>query len=50
MPDIAARKLGTGDGPRIATYWLEIYRHNLDVIGPNPDLVRPGQVLELPHE
>jgi hypothetical protein len=48
--EIAARKLETRDGPRIADYWLAIYQHNRDVIGPNPDLVRPGQVLELPHE
>lgn len=29
--------------------WREIYEHNEAVIGDNPDLIFPGQILELPH-
>ncbi|MBO9542123.1 LysM peptidoglycan-binding domain-containing protein [bacterium] len=39
---IARRYLG--DGNR----WPEIYELNKDVIGGNPNLIRPGQVLKLP--
>lgn len=40
-------------GPRatvveIVGYWHRIYDHNTDVIGPDPDLILPGQLLELP--
>lgn len=47
---IAARRLGTDDIRRIARYWPRIHRLNRAEIGPNPDLIRPGQVLELPSE
>ena len=47
---IASRRLGTDDPQQIAAYWPHIYRLNRDVIGPDPNLVRPGQVLELPDE
>jgi nucleoid-associated protein YgaU len=47
---IAAERLGTDDIRRIARYWPRIHRANREVIGPNPDLLRPGQVLELPPE
>jgi predicted chitinase len=39
---IAQAKLG--DGSR----WPEIYELNKDVVGENPDLIHPGQVLRLP--
>jgi nucleoid-associated protein YgaU len=29
-------------------YWHQIYDHNSDAIGPDPDLILPGQLLELP--
>lgn len=47
---IAAERLRTQDMRRIARYWPRIHRANRDEIGPNPDLIRPGQVLELPPE
>jgi nucleoid-associated protein YgaU len=34
----------------VSAAWHEIYRHNRDVIGPDPDLIRPGQVLTLTKE
>jgi nucleoid-associated protein YgaU len=39
---IAEQELG--DGNR----WREIYEMNKDIIGDNPDLIRPGQELKLP--
>lgn len=30
------------------SHWRAIYDANRSVIGPNPDLIRPGQVLQLP--
>ena len=47
---IAATTLGTDDPARVARYWPRIHRANRDVIGPDPDLIIPGQVLELPSE
>ena len=47
---IAADTLKTSDLRRIARYWPKIHRHNLEVIGRNPDLLFPGQVLQLPPE
>ena len=47
---IAAERLRTDDVRRIARYWPRIHRANRDEIGPNPNLIRPGQVLELPPE
>ena len=47
---IAAARLRTDDVRRIARYWPRIHRANRDEIGPNPNLIRPGQVLELPPE
>lgn len=32
-----------------STNWRELYDANRDVVGENPDLIYPGQVLELPH-
>lgn len=31
-----------------ATRWPELYQQNRDVIGPDPDLILPGQVIDLP--
>ena len=30
--------------------WMIIYEANKDVIGDNPNLIRPGQVLKIPEE
>ena len=48
--DIAARLLDTDDVARVARYWPRIHRSNRDVIGPDPSLILPGMVLELPDE
>jgi nucleoid-associated protein YgaU len=48
--DIAARALRTDDVERIARYWPLIHRSNSSVIGSDPHLIVPGQVLELPVE
>jgi len=46
---IAAAQLGTdSDAVRVAAQWRRIYRLNRAVIGPDPDLIRPGQRLQLP--
>ncbi|HEX2239805.1 MAG TPA: LysM domain-containing protein [Actinomycetota bacterium] len=45
---IARSWLGTDDPERIAAVWPLIYRANKGVIGPDPNLIRPGQVLEMP--
>jgi nucleoid-associated protein YgaU len=48
--DIAAQVLATSDRARIARYWPELHRANRDVIGANPSLIFPGQILRLPPE
>ncbi|MBE7187828.1 LysM peptidoglycan-binding domain-containing protein [Jatrophihabitans endophyticus] len=46
---IAARRLGADATPaRTAAYWPRVYEANRSVIGPDPGLVTPGQVLDLP--
>lgn len=45
---IAAKVLGTEDQRAIARYWPRIHRASVDVIGKDPNLLRPGQVLSLP--
>ncbi|MDX6375444.1 MAG: hypothetical protein QOD98_4432 [Nocardioidaceae bacterium] len=35
---------------RVTSRWHAVYRRNRGVIGPDPDLIRPGQVLSLPKE
>ncbi len=46
---LAARRLGArADTTDITQYWPEIYRANRDVIGDDPSVIRPGQVLDLP--
>lgn len=47
---IAARALATDDSRRIARYWPKIHRANRATVGPDPNLIRPGQVLRLPDE
>ncbi len=46
---IAARALATDDSRRIARYWPKIHRANRAEV-PDPNLIRPGQVLRLPDE
>ncbi len=48
--DIAEMKLDTAEARRIARYWPRIHRANRDVIGGDPNLIFPGQVLTLPPE
>ncbi|MDP9227334.1 MAG: LysM peptidoglycan-binding domain-containing protein [Actinomycetota bacterium] len=48
--EIAARTLRTDDVGRISHYWRRLYSHNRHVIGPNPNLIRPGEVIELPEQ
>ena len=45
---ITAATLKTNRADRIAAYWPLIYRANRAVVGPDPDLIMPGQVLVLP--
>jgi nucleoid-associated protein YgaU len=47
---IAAVTLRTEDAQRIARYWPRIHRANRTLIGRNPNLIFPGQVLRLPAE
>jgi nucleoid-associated protein YgaU len=47
--DIAGKVLKTDDLRAIARYWPRIHRENRDVIGADPNLLRPGQVLTLPR-
>lgn len=47
---IAARALGTDEPRRVARYWPRIHRLNRAVIGSDPSLIYPGQVLRLPPE
>lgn len=35
-------------GVDVADRWRAIWRHNRDVVGADPDLIHPGQVLHLP--
>jgi hypothetical protein len=46
---IAEERLGPRAGlAEVATYWQRIHGRNRDVIGPDPDLILPGQQLQLP--
>jgi nucleoid-associated protein YgaU len=47
---IAAGALDTDDPTRIALYWPLIHRANRSVVGPDANLIYPGQILELPPE
>ena len=45
---VAERQLPPGAGDqRVAAAWHALYRRNRAVVGPDPDLIRPGQVLVL---
>jgi len=47
--DIAARHLGPdADAAEVAAEWPRWHRANREVIGPEPDLIRPGQRLRPP--
>ncbi len=35
---------------QVSARWRAVYRRNRGVIGPDPDLIRPGQVLKLTKE
>ena len=35
---------------QVTAHWHAVYRRNRGVIGPDPDLIRPGQVLKLTKE
>lgn len=48
--EIAAEALRTEDIRRIARYWPRIHRHNRAVVGRDPSMIFPGQVLHLPPE
>ena len=43
----AGLPLGAGDA-RIGRRWHAIYAANRDLVGPDPDLIEPGQLLRLP--
>jgi hypothetical protein len=45
---IAEQWLRTDDLRSVARYWPKIHRANRDVIGPDPSVIYPGQVLHLP--
>lgn len=47
---IAAEALRTDDVRRIARYWPRIHRHNRNVVGRDPNVIFPGQILHLPLE
>jgi hypothetical protein len=36
------------DGATISKFWRSIYALNLDLIGDDPNLIHPGQILQLP--
>lgn len=46
---LAEEVLGKVPDNQLRRYVTRIYRHNRRVIGGNPDLIRPGQVLRLPR-
>jgi nucleoid-associated protein YgaU len=48
---LAAARLGAGSDhdPAVAAAWPRWWRSNRAVIGRDPDLIRPGQVLHAPH-
>lgn len=44
LSEIALRAYGDG----LEASWRRIYNANQDTIGPNPDVIKPGQVLHIP--
>lgn len=48
---LSAERLAPGRAPRAVNHaWHALYQRNRDVIGPDPDLILPGTVLDLPDE
>ena len=45
---IASTWLGTNDPATIARYWPLVYRVNRLLVGPNPNVIHPGMVLDMP--
>jgi hypothetical protein len=45
---IAEESLSNDDPRSVARYWPKIHRANRELIGPDPSLIYPGQVLHLP--
>jgi nucleoid-associated protein YgaU len=47
---IARRQLGPGaSGADVTAHWRRVHARNAAEIGPDPDLIRPGQTLRLPE-
>ena len=47
---LAAAELGPGASAAAVTdRWRQVYQRNRAVVGADPDLIRPGQLLRLPH-
>jgi nucleoid-associated protein YgaU len=46
LSGIAAKYYGSGTHEN----WLRIYQANKGVIGDNPDIIKPGQVLKIPEK
>lgn len=47
--ELAADALGPDASPaEVAEHWRRVYRLNRPLVGPDPDLIRPGQQLRLP--
>ena len=47
---ITAAALRSTDDVRIAAAWPRLYEANAGAIGPDPSLLRPGQVLTIPED
>ena len=47
--ETVADRDGSADQSSIADYWLRLIDANHDVVGDNPDLIHPGQILRLPQ-
>lgn len=45
LSHLALKYYGSADRP----YWMVIYEANKEQIGPNPALVRPGMVIQVPE-
>ncbi|ANH36585.1 hypothetical protein I601_0131 [Nocardioides dokdonensis FR1436] len=45
---LAARRLPDACDAAVAEYWPRVHRANRAVVGADPDLLRPGQLLRLP--
>ncbi len=60
MADLAKHTVGPNDtlsalalkyyGNASQEMWMKIYEANKDVIGPNPNVLRPGIVLNIPEK